>query len=285
MKIIHISDTHVGKADNAAKFDCVVQDIRSLLDDADDYLVVHTGDLLDHEAPAATPSGLGILDALSGRATSARALPVLLCPGNHDYGNARHIGRDHAERFCAAYASYIFGDQPRRFPVVQVFGNCAFIGLDSSQAELSWWTGAFAEGRLGREQIQGLAEILDKAEIKNCYKVVYLHHHPFANSRLVRPRIGDERYFKKLFNWCFRRFIRLKDADALLHCIRDRVDLLLFGHKHYGMDHSDEAARYGIPLALDASSTTRDGMDGEPMRYRIVDTGTGRVDCRLVTTG
>ncbi len=283
MKIIHLSDTHVGHGDNAARLKYVIEDIHSLVGDSHDYMVVHTGDLLDRGVASESLAALDLLNALSRPNSSSNVLPVLLCPGNHDYGSSTHIDRERADRFRSTFSDYIFGGRPRQFPVLTTLRNCSFIGLDSSQAELGFWTQWFAEGQVGEEQMQRLAEILDKPEVQNSYKVVYLHHHPFIGSYALRPDKRARNHWLKLLYWYGRRFMRLKDAYSLMQCVRDRIDLLLFGHRHYGLDHRFEATRYGLALALDASSTTCTGMDIDLMRYRIIDTTTGQVHCRFVT--
>ena len=54
--------------------------------------------------------------------------------------------------------------------------------------------------------------------------------------------------------------------------VRDRMQVLLFGHMHFGLDCSSDGQRYGIRLALDASSTTCAGDEGgDRMRYRVID--------------
>ena len=79
-----------------------------------------------------------------------------------------------------------------------------------------------------------------------------------------------------------RRFRRLKDAYSLMQCIRDRVDILLFGHQHLGLDYSAEGQRYGIPLVLDGSSSTAYQMDTDRMRYRVIDVDSGKVQTQMV---
>ncbi|MCX7175486.1 MAG: metallophosphoesterase [Proteobacteria bacterium] len=281
MKIIHISDTHLGYEDNAARFRRVIQDIHRVVGSSTDYVVVHTGDLIDKEAKSENELGVALLNELSSRNVSQGALPVLLCPGNHDYGCSWYRDEDRAKKFREAFGSFIFGNETCPFPVV--IGNCVFIGLDSSWAELGFPKGLFAQGLIGREQLAALSEILDDPKIRALYKVIYLHHHPFLDSYAVRPDTGDPDYWQALRKWYFRGVLRLKDASSLLHCIRDRVDLLLFGHKHFGLDHCTDGRRYGIPIALDASSTTATLMATDRMRYRIVDTSTGLVECRVVS--
>jgi hypothetical protein len=135
---------------------------------------------------------------------------------------------------------------------------------------------------LGSGQIAALNALLDRPDVRQRKVVLYLHHHPFFDAFAVRADVGDGGYFSHLFGWNTRRFRRLKDAYSLMQCIRDRVDILLFGHQHFGLDYSAEGQRYGIPLALDGSSSTAAQMDTDRMRSRVIDLASGTYETRFV---
>lgn len=280
MKIIHISDTHIGSGDAAECFSQVIADIRGLIGSDTDWVVVHTGDLLDREAVDEAQTGLALLKKLEGR--DGPRVPILLSPGNHDYGCSWRIRQSSAASFRKTFASHVFGDQPHEFPVLRIIGSCAFIGLDSMAAEFGIVKGLFAEGELGGEQLDRLNRLLDEPRLRGLYKVVHLHHHPFISSYSIRPDIADRHFVSKIYSWFGRGQLRLKDANSLLQILRDRINLMLFGHKHYGLDHRFEAQRYGIDMAFDASSSTAEGMATDRMRYRVIDTATSEVIVRTV---
>jgi 3',5'-cyclic AMP phosphodiesterase CpdA len=276
MKIIHLSDTHVGRADNALRLARVLQDIASL-GPPQAHVVVHTGDLNDRATPQAMQEGKALLDRLA-----AGGWRVLLSPGNHDYGDSLHVDPDCAQAFQQCYAPYVFADQPAQFPVLHLAADWALIGLDSNAAELGLLERWFAQGSLGAAQIERLGALLDTPVVRQRRTLVYLHHHPFLDAFTVHADVGDRSYLSYALGWNTRRFRRLKDAYSLIQCIRDRVDVLLFGHQHYGLDYSGESRRYGIPLALDASSTTCTQMDTDRMRYRVIDLDAGTYVTRQV---
>jgi len=280
MKIIHISDTHIGSGNAAQRFERIIADIHACACRGGPYVVVHTGDLIDREGLSEKSAGLAMLQRLADG--SGQPLPVLLAPGNHDYGWSWHIDKSRAADFRATFARYVFGDAPAQFPTVRTVGDCVFIGLDSSAAEFGVLKGFFAEGELGTEQLGRLNAVLDDPALQALTKVVYMHHHPFIDSYSVRPDWGDRHFIAKAYQWYGRSRLRLKDANSLMQILRDRIDLLLFGHKHYGLDHRFEAQRYNIGMAFDASSSTGEGMDSDRMRYRIIDTATGKIEVRAV---
>jgi 3',5'-cyclic AMP phosphodiesterase CpdA len=279
MKIIHLSDTHVGRDNNAQRLQMLLDDIRTL-GPPDQYLIVHTGDLNDNASPATMQQSRGLLDPLA-----QAGWRILMCPGNHDYGDALHVDPQCAALFRDGFGSYLFGRQAPQFPVLTLTQDCALIGLDSNAAELGWWQRWAAEGQLGQAQLAALNRLLDQPAVRQRKVLVYLHHHPFFDAFVVRSDVADGHLLSHLLGWNTRRFRRLKDAYSLLQCLRDRVDILLFGHQHLGLDYRTEAQRYGIALALDASSSTATQMDTDRMRYRVIDVASNRVEVRLVGWG
>jgi 3',5'-cyclic AMP phosphodiesterase CpdA len=276
VKIVHLSDTHVGRDDNAQRLQLLLNDIASL-GNPHDYFIVHTGDLNDKGSLEQMQQSRALLDPML-----EKGWRMVLCPGNHDCGDALHVDPGWAAQFRDHFSRYIFGKQAKQYPVLTLLEDCALIGLDSNQAEMPWWQRCFAEGHLGQDQIAALNAMLDRPELQQRKVLVYLHHHPFFDAYAVRADLGDRNLLSHLLGWNTRRFRRLKDAYSLLQVLRDRVDVLLFGHQHYGLDYSAEGQRYGIPLALDGSSSTATQMDTDRMRYRVIDIATGSVVTRFV---
>lgn len=266
MKLIHISDTHIGRGDNALRFERVVDDLLANPPDAPgNCVIVHTGDLIDSATDANRQAGRLLLDRLATR------YRVLLCPGNHDYGDAVSVDEEAAQAFQLAFGDYIFQGKPQEFPVLSEVGNHVFIGLDSDAEELSFWERWFAEGHLGGKQLSSLNQLLDSPAVTGKQVIIYLHHHPFSFGYSVMPDVGDRNPMNYLYVQLTRPFLRLKDAYSLCQVIRDRAQGLLFGHMHFGLDCSGEARKYGIGLALDGGSTTCADNDADRMRYRVID--------------
>lgn len=276
MKIIHLSDTHVGRDNNTHRLQALLDDIRTLGNPAD-HVLIHTGDLNDHGTKADMALSLPLLDAMR-----AEGWRVLLAPGNHDCGNALKVDPVCAALFMQQYEHHLFGTSAPEFPVLTLLPNCAFIGLDSNEAEMGFWQRLAAEGHLGQRQIKALNAMLDLPEVRDRCVVLYLHHHPFQDAYAVRADAGDGHTFAHWLGWKTRGFRRLKDAYSLLQCVRDRAHILLFGHQHFGLDYSADGQRYGISLALDGSSSTAAQMDTDRMRYRVIDTHTRSYVTRCV---
>ena len=133
MKIIHLSDTHVGRNNNAQRLQMLLDDIASL-GKPEDYLILHTGDLNDRGSLDAMQQSRALLDPLR-----EKGWRMLLCPGNHDYGDSLHVDPQAAQSFRDHFSALIFGRQAKQFPVLTLVEDCALIGLDSNQGEMGWW--------------------------------------------------------------------------------------------------------------------------------------------------
>jgi predicted MPP superfamily phosphohydrolase len=237
-KIIHLSDLHIGYADCFDKAETIVRNIIKR-EKTEGTVVIITGDIVDKGASKEDlVAGLKLLAELRGN-----GFTVLLCPGNHDYGTGYLNSKKTAENFRKIYLPEVSG-----FPRLDVIGNVAFIGLDSTAGELEWYNRYFAEGKLGRVQRMALENIMDDPAIKNKIKVVYLHHHPIH----------------------FIPLMLLWDRLRLKKIIGGRVDILLFGHLHFGHTYHNT---WGIPVVIDGgSSTGKKALELFPIniRHRII---------------
>ena len=92
-------------------------------------------------------------------------------------------------------------------PVINVFDGVRLIALDTNLETDNPFD--FACGEVGERQLDELDKILDRADGQ--IKILFFHHHPF------------------IYN---NPFMELKDAAKLARVIYDRVDVVLFGHKH-----------------------------------------------------
>lgn len=268
MNIVHLSDTHVGVRDNLSRLNKIVTTVISNYHPKD-TVVLHTGDLIDSYSDANCALAKIELNRLHDA-----GYRVLMCPGNHDYGNSAYIDNAFARAYRALFLKEILGDRNSTFPVVNFIGDCAFIGLDTMQDEMGFFARLFADGNVGAHQRSKLTERIKIARSTHKKIIVYMHHHPFINGYSVRPDIGDPNMAFRLLQWFTRPFRRLKDAYSLMQILRDKVDILLFGHQHTGLNHAFEAERYGIKLALDGSSSTCMDMPMDDMHIRVIDTDT-----------
>ena len=239
MKIIHLSDLHIGYENLGRRFLHIANNIIFEKQPAADYVIVVTGDLVDDANDSANyDEARMLLDRLKNAGYA-----VLVIPGNHDYGTGA-LGHS---RYVGQFKQVFFGDQSVTYPKLDIIGKTAFIGLDSMAEELHWYDRLFAQGELGDDQRTRLESTLKEPKVIACTsRIVYLHHHPFD----PLPFHG------------------LKDSDKLGDVLQKhgKIDALLYGHNHVGNKHN---GGWGISRCYDAGSSTR--KKGAPGPIRVLD--------------
>lgn len=234
-KVIHFSDVHIGFEDMHKRFYEVISNLATLKQPAGDYVVVITGDIVDKASDENYLMGRKYLDVLSNY-----GYKVLVVPGNHDYGS----GDSADEKWVKEFKKQFFDNVNITYPKLDVIDEVAFIGLDSMEAELHWWDKGGGDGELGKEQLGKLDAMLRSDKVKDCLKVVYLHHHPWDPI----PRH------------------KLKDSDKFCDVLKNhKVDALLFGHLHHGKKWNGLC---NIPRVYDAGTTTM--KEGRPGFHRVM---------------
>ena len=149
---------------------------------------------------------------------------ISIVPGNHD----RYINADRAATI-GRWRAWMQGDDPDTrqnapdFPYLRVRGPVALIGLSSAVPTPPF----FASGRLGREQLERLSELLEMTAQRGLYRIVALHHSPHSMS----ARRG------------------LSDAKQLLDTLAGPgAELIIHGHGHRQMQAMLPAGERRIPV-------------------------------------
>ncbi|MFZ5984195.1 MAG: metallophosphoesterase family protein [Acidobacteriota bacterium] len=240
MRVLHLSDLHVGCGECGARWRDLTERLGRAREALGDPVVVVTGDLVER----ATEEAL-LWEAKAGmdRLRSA-GYAVLVVPGNHDYGDALRASPEGQ----AAFGRLFYPDGPEGFPRVDFVGEAVFVGLESMAAELHWYDALWANGELGRAQLERLEDVLGRPQVRSArHRVVYLHHHPFDPMGPLHE---------------------LKDALGLARVLKENgpLDALLFGHNHAGGAY---AGVWGIPRCYDAGTSTR--KEGQPGPLRLMD--------------
>jgi 3',5'-cyclic AMP phosphodiesterase CpdA len=174
--------------------ECLRQDLTGA---APDHVVI-TGDLTHVGTPAECREAgdwlrrLGPPDRIS------------LVPGNHDcYAPAAW------DETVGLWQPYMEGDPATgsadKFPYLRRRGPVAIIGLSTALPTAPF----FATGRIGRGQLDRLAEILGALRGQGLFRVVILHHPPAAGVTGFRRRLTDAADF--------RAIIAAEGSELVLH--------------------------------------------------------------------
>jgi len=257
MKILHLSDIHIGKSKNHT----TLKTIRDWLIDNKDIhkssVVVITGDIVDSGELWQFKCAQHHLNKL--RLAGFNILP---CPGNHDYGALGIIENNHCIRQFGKYIS-----NNADYPHVEIIDNCVFIMLDSMLEEMRHDDFIGAQGELGKQQLNTLNYHLDDIEQNHSEMkvVVALHHHPFYYSHFLKLR--DDELFKKV----------ITDRDSG----DSRIDCLLFGHKHDEKRFHDKEQKYNIQIIYSSGSTVERNENGRFI-IPVIDLETNTIERHLV---
>lgn len=265
MKILHLSDLHIGGADKlsgqknkgdppcTSRCKTIVDNIINRCKPASDYVVVITGDVTDGGSPIGSN---GLKKQYKDAATlinriRRKGFIVLPVPGNHDFGS---MGVHPNEKYGKLFREKLLHGYDGKFPILGnvektgLIEDIAFIGLNSMEASFhrDYYFGA--QGKLGGNQLKRLQKLLDSEKVKKAdARVVYLHHHPF------NPEPNME----------------LHDADQLMGALKGKnVNILLFGHNHKGWKWN---GWWDIGRCYEAGTTTR--KEGAAGYHRIMDPG------------
>lgn len=248
VKVIHLSDLHIHgsmkKADNQ-NAETIVKYLLGKYAGApkENTYVVITGDCVDDAGPRQFRRlQENILSQLS------EVFTVLAVPGNHDYAYAGNFfAEDGPERFRSYVSEYIGDNGTYPYKRVNEDERVLLLGLDSADKYDKKW---FAEGVVGSHQRDELGGILNSEEYKEYFKIVYLHHHPFLRDYGMA----------------------LREHEELLRLFVERVDLVLFGHKH---NSEVFFGRYLVPLMLASGKVTE--TNGDALAFRVVEIDKGKV--------
>lgn len=166
-----------------------------------DHIAI-TGDLVNIALPAE------FAQAAAWLKTIGPPRDVSLVPGNHDA-----YALSTRRQFAQAWSDYLQGDEPIAavggFPYLRRRGPLALIGVSSAVPTLP----LMATGRVGPEQTERTAALLDRARDEGLIRVILIHHPPY---------VGGARRSREL--------IDAAAFEAMLK--RHGADLVLHGHNH-----------------------------------------------------
>ena len=241
MRIIHLSDIHVGKGVGDRyedRFAAIVDWIISNKHLHGTAYVVLTGDVVNSGFPQEYERAKIQVDKLR-----TGGMRVFACPGNHDYGS----GGVFENRKCLGrFKEYISDNVHLTYPYCDASTTYPIVLLDSMLEEMHTTHAWGAQGELGDAQCNTLDDILDHLDRKGKRAIVALHHHPFFYNKFLQLR--DDEAFKAIIN-------RRGSSGA------SRVKCILFGHKHFEKRLSNKEAEYGIDVIFASGATTEPRAD------------------------
>lgn len=204
MKFLHLSDLHIHMGKELNEDVCRTLDF--VYENFPLHKIIITGDITDDGSDEQYKNASDLLYRFKGR--------IYVCPGNHDFGSAgQFYSLERAVRFDKLAEQLSQGGTFKgdNTPVVNIFRqdgvNVMIIALDSNLETQTPFD--FFCGEIGKKQLESLHTILSTNS--DFTKILIFHHHPFMISN---------------------PFMELKDAKELARVVFNKVDVMLFGHKH-----------------------------------------------------
>jgi len=207
MKIIHLSDLHFHTSNNKNRK--ALATLKKVNEKFSDHYIVLTGDIVDDGHVKQYENAFKALKPFKGR--------IFIAPGNHDFGAAGNFySREKAKLFDKKLSSpleqggtFCFENKPVVNVVQDGDESTMFIALDTNLETNHPFD--FACGEIGQTQLSDLSAILNNPTVPGMKKILFFHHHPFMRND---------------------PFMKLKDAKRLARLIYNKVDVVMFGHKH-----------------------------------------------------
>jgi 3',5'-cyclic AMP phosphodiesterase CpdA len=207
MKFIHVSDLHFhrSKKDNKA----AVKVLTFIRQKYPQHWLLVTGDITDDGDSEQYGRAFDELSAFAGR--------IFICPGNHDFGAVGFIyERERARLFderlaipLGQHGTFAGSTQPVVNLVKSGGEQVLVIAIDSNLETQTPFD--FACGEIGEAQLQALDAVLANPGNAGMTRFLLMHHHPFMRND---------------------PFMELRDARKLWPVVYQRLDVMMFGHRH-----------------------------------------------------
>ena len=233
MKLLHVSDLHIGKRVNGMSMvedqvHILGQIVAAAKRESVDALLV-AGDIYDKASPSA--EAVAMFDSFLTE-LAAEGVRVLGIPGNHDS----------AER--VAYVQGLLESQGVCFPPVFA-GEISVVELEDEHGPVTFWLlpflkpgdvrRYFPEIEIGDDYAAALRAVLDACEIDPMRRNVALSHQLVTSGGLSPERADDE--------------IKLGGIDAVDVSVYHAFDYVALGHIHRAQRVGRDTVRYaGSPL-------------------------------------
>lgn len=199
--------------------------------------IAMTGDILNIGLKAEYPLARAWLETLGP------SQDVSFVPGNHDaYVKAT------MPDLAATFVPWTMGDTGSSppFPYLRVRGGVALIGLSSAVPTPPF----VASGRLGRNQREACATLLNQCARDGLIRVVMIHHPPFRGGARLGRGLADAAAFEGI--------IRQSGAELVIH-----------GHNHRLSVVHLEGPHRKVPVVGVASASALSGTAGHRAGYNI----------------
>jgi len=252
MRIAHISDLHLCgkyKKNNIEKTELL---IRHALENGVQHFVI-TGDISDN----ADENDFIVFKEILIKYDLLNSDKTTIIIGNHDIFGGPQTAQDvlnfpskcmlvdyrarvslFMNHFKELFDNAVFHNEEMSFPFSKEFKEILLIGLNSID-HYSWFKNPFASnGKVSKQQIKALKQLLKTQEFKGKIKIVLIHHHFYKKDMIARS--SQSSIWNKIENFT----MKLRGKKELLKIFEEyNVKLILHGHSHDMVDYYRKGIR------------------------------------------
>jgi hypothetical protein len=266
VRMVHLSDVHIGSTEAFQRLPRVEQFVRTIageLDSGGQLIPILTGDLIDSPNRAFHDQARSFLNTVA----NVCGRPPILVLGNHDVRESGFGAEDLRIAIGLPTSTIVWEDSNR----------LGFICFNSVAG------GSLARGRIGERQFSDIGNQLDaRPDIADFTLVGVLHHHPVP---VERPDWHARRFYERIFGDSFEKTVVLEDAEEFVEFVESRrFGAILHGHKHIPRIAATERAN--VPVFGCGSSvgkvSTADRKPYLSVNVLSFEPETRRITCRLL---
>lgn len=265
LKIIHLSDLHLGSAiarRRTSRVQSILESVVAELGDAAPIIPLITGDLMDSPSEENLGDVRSFLGFLHGLGLEQ---PIVLL-GNHD---VRKDGWLNPKLSQAVNIS--------RSPVVWIEDQHVAIACFNSVN-----AGRLARGFIGEQEFTHVGEALDQGskDRENFTVLAALHHHPIP---VEIPSWYRQKWYERFLGGKFEKTEALEDATVFLEWLKVRgIQAVFHGHKHIPrFDKYEGIAVVGCGSTFGMVDNSTEGQTYMSLNVITVDRARSMLGCRL----
>jgi 3',5'-cyclic AMP phosphodiesterase CpdA len=266
VRMVHLSDLHIGSTEAFRRLPRVEQFVRTIANEAEgpgELIPIISGDLIDTPTEQYYDQARSFLNTVSNVCGNQ---PILVL-GNHDVRDSGY-GLEDLRVAIGFPTTHVVWNEVHRL---------GFICFNSVAG------GSLARGRIGERQFADIGNALDtRDDISEFSLIGVLHHHPLP---VERPDWHARKFYEKLLGDSFEKTVVLEDADDFVAFVESRrFGAVLHGHKH--IPRITVTPKDKIPVFGCGSSVGKiDTVDRKPylsVNVLSFEPETKRITCRLL---
>ncbi len=267
MRIIHISDLHLCQTFKKNNISKLKRLIKHISDMEIDHLVI-TGDISDNS----NEKDYLVLKKILQTFNLYSSEKTTIIPGNHDIFGGVQLAEDilkfpvkcktvnfkekldtFVNSFKELYANTYFPNESEYFPFAKPVEDLILVGMNTTDKYSKLKNPFASNGKVHKDQLMGLVDILSAKSFENYIKIVLSHHHFYKSCDEVKSSEST------IWNKIEKYTMKLRGKKKLIKIFDDyNVRMVLHGHSHDMKEYKRKGITFlnaGNSLEIDCNTT------------------------------